>query len=263
MLRSLYTAASGMKANQLYIDNISNNLSNVNNHGFKKSRIEFEDLIYQTIKEPGGTNADGNTRPTGIQVGLGTNSVSIQKNFMQGNLESTGVNTDIAINGDGFLQIQMPNGSISYTRAGSLKVNSEGQLVTAQGYLLEPNISIPDDAKGDVNFSPDGTVTAIMQAGEMPEQIGQLELARFINPGGLKSLGGNLYAESDASGPAMVGAPGEDNMGTLRSQFLEMSNVQMVEEMVNMIVAQRAYEVASKAITTSDDMLQTANQLKR
>jgi flagellar basal-body rod protein FlgG len=157
----------------------------------------------------------------------------------------------------------MPNGSISYTRAGSLKVNSEGQLVTAQGYLLEPNISIPDDAKGDVNFSPDGTVTAIMQAGELPEQIGQLELARFINPGGLKSLGGNLYAESDASGPAMVGAPGEDNMGTLRSQFLEMSNVQMVEEMVNMIVAQRAYEVASKAITTSDDMLQTANQLKR
>jgi flagellar basal-body rod protein FlgG len=263
MIRSLYTAASGMKANQMFVDNISNNLANVSVSGFKKSRMEFEDLIYQTVKPAGGESAEGVQQPVGIQIGLGTRSVTASKIFTQGSLEMTGNPHDLAIEGDGFFQVKMADGSIAYTRTGSFKVNSEGAIVNSAGQYLEPPITVPLGIQGDIKIDTSGKVFVSMTLDQEMEQIGQLELARFVNNQGLSSLGGNLYSETSASGRPTIGFPGEENIGTVRAQFLEMSNVQMVEEMVSMIVAQRAYEVSSKAITASDDMLQTANQLKR
>ena len=262
MIRSLYTAATGMKANQLYVDNISNNLANVSVTGFKKSRIEFEDLMYQTLKEPGGETSSGIQQPVGVQIGLGTKVTSTSRIFTQGSLERTGNPTDLAIEGDGFFQVKMPDGGIAYSRTGSFKINSEGALVNGNGQYLEPPVTVPQGALGDIVIDTEGNIFAQMSLLENPEQIGTIELARFINPQGLDSMGGNLYKKSGASGEPLVGRPGEENLGTVRAQFLEMSNVQMVEEMVAMIVAQRAYEISSKAISTSDQMLQTANQLK-
>lgn len=261
MIRSLYTAATGMKANQLYIDNISNNLSNVNTTGFKKSKLEFQELLYQTMVDPGSGTTEGAKSPAGLQVGLGVRSVANQKIFAQGNLQETKNPFDLAVSGQGFLQVQMPDGSVSYTRDGSLKVASDGTLVTSAGFPLEPQITIPEGAK-EITIDPNGRVAVFMNDTGAQEEIGQIELVRFLNEGGLKSLGANLYQTSPASGEPETATPGLNGVGTLAQGFLEASNVELVEEMVNMIVAQRAYEVSAKAIQTSDSMLQLANQLR-
>jgi len=262
MIRSLYTAATGMKTNQLYVDNIANNLANVNTTGFKKSKLEFEDLLYQTLVEPGSGTEEGAKHPAGLQVGVGVRAISNQKVHTQGNLTQTGNQEDMAIAGDGFFQIMTPDGKMAYTRDGSFKISEDGTLVNSQGYMLEPEIVIPEGARG-LTVDEFGRVYVTLEGEGLSEEIGQLELARFINPGGLKSLGQNLFEMTPASGIPEIGVPGEDGIGTVRAGYLETSNVQLVEEMVNMIVAQRAYEISSKAIQTSEEMLQMANQLKR
>jgi flagellar basal-body rod protein FlgG len=250
-----------MKANQLYVDNISNNLSNVNTAGFKKSRVDFEDLMYQTLEEPGMVSNDGMGKPTGKQVGLGVSVTGTQKMFHQGELTQTSNPLDLAIQGEGFFQIRMPGGEIGFSRNGGFQINGEGYLTSSQGMYLEPGIQVPVGFN-EITVSPDGLVSTVDLEG-IPEEIGQIEMARFVNPAGLKSLGGNLFASTPAAGEMSIDNPGSNNMGHLRSNYLEASNVQMVEEMVDMIVAQRAYEISSKSISTSDEMLQTANQLKR
>jgi flagellar basal-body rod protein FlgG len=266
MLRSLYTASSGMKGNQLYMDTISNNLSNVNTTGYKKVRLEFQDLLYQTLEEPGGIHSNGQSKPGGIQVGLGVAPATTQRVFTTGSMLPTGNQTDVAINGDGFFQIRTPNGELRYTREGAFKVSADGYLVNSQGYLLDPPVQLPNAsenlANGGVNIGPNGQVLVQRPGQDVFEEVGQLEMARFINPGGLKAVGGNLFAWTEAAGEPITGKPGENGMGDIASGYVEASNVQMVEEMIAMIVAQRAYEISSKAITTSDQMLQTANQLK-
>jgi flagellar basal-body rod protein FlgG len=261
MLRSLYTSATGMKANQLYIDNISNNLANVNTTGYKKSKLEFQELLYQTIIDPGAGTSDGSKSPAGLQLGLGVRSAANQKIFGQGNLQETKNPFDMAITGAGFLQVQMPNGDLAYTRDGSFKISSDGTLVTSQGFALEPQITVPDGAH-DIQIDATGKVSVMMNDSGTTEEIGQIEMVKFLNEGGLKSIGNNLYQVSGASGEPEVGTPGTNGLGTLAQGFLEASNVELVEEMVNMIVAQRAYEISAKAIQTSDSMLQMANQLR-
>jgi len=261
MIRSLYTAATGMKANQLYIDNISNNLSNVNTTGFKKSKLEFQELLYQTMVDPGSGTTEGAKSPAGLQVGLGVRSVANQKIFAQGNLQETKNPFDLAISGSGFLQVQLPSGEVAYTRDGSLKVASDGTLVTSSGFPIEPQINIPEGAR-ELTIDPNGRVAVFMNDTGGQEEIGQIELVKFLNEGGLKSLGANLYQASPASGEPESVTPGMSGTGTLTQGFLEASNVELVEEMVNMIVAQRAYEISAKAIQTSDSMLQLANQLR-
>ncbi|MGA1863330.1 flagellar basal-body rod protein FlgG [Deferribacter thermophilus] len=262
MLRTLWTAASGMTTQQINIDNISNNLANVNTAGFKKSRVNFEDLLYQEIKPAGGVTAAGINHPTGIQIGLGSKVVSTEKIFSQGNFQQTGNPLDVAIEGDGFFQVTLPDGTIGYTRNGSFKVDADGNLVTAQGYLLEPNIAIPENAL-EIIVGEDGTVSVTLPGEAEPTELGQIELAKFINPSGLRSIGKNIYLQTAASGEPITGIPGEDGFGTLAQGILEMSNVNVVEEMVNLITGQRAYEINSKAIQTGDEMLQIVNNLKR
>lgn len=261
MMRALWTASTGMIAQQTNIDNISNNLANVSTTGFKKSRIDFQDLMYQTVRQAGATSGADTQLPTGLQVGLGVKEAAIQKVYTMGNLQSTGNDLDMAIQGDGFFQITMPDGTLAYTRDGSFKKDSQGRVVTSEGYLVEPQITIPEGSS-DLAVASDGTVTVTNADGDI-EDLGQLEIAQFINPAGLESLGGNLLKETEASGDPVVVVPGEEGSGTIIQKYVEMSNVQVVEEMVNMIVAQRAYEVNSKAVTTSDEMLETANNLKR
>lgn len=261
MMRSLWTAASGMTAQQSNLDVVSNNLANVNTTGFKKSRSDFQDLMYQTIRQAGTTTGPDNQLPTGVQIGHGTRLVATQKIYTQGSFQSTGNSYDIAIEGDGFFQIAMPDGTVAYTRDGSFKKDENGRLVTSEGYALDPEIAVPEEAL-DLTISAEGVVSVSLP-GQDPEEIGQIELARFINPAGLENIGRNLVKETAASGAPVVVNPGTDGAGTLVQKYLEMSNVQVVEEMVNMIVAQRAYETNSKAITTSDDMLSQANNLKR
>ena len=260
-MRSLYTSATGMKANQLYIDNISNNLSNVNTTGFKKSKLEFQELLYQTMVDPGSGNSDGAKSPAGLQVGLGVRSVANQRIFAQGNMQETKNPFDVAISGSGFLQVQMPSGEIAYTRDGSIKVSADGTLVTSGGFPLEPPITIPEGAR-DLIIDPSGRVSVTLNDAAATEELGQIEMAKFLNEGGLRSLGNNLYQVSPASGEAEITIPGQNGVGTLAQGFLEASNVELVEEMVNMIVAQRAYEISAKAIQASDNMLQLANQLR-
>ena len=262
MMRSLWTAASGMVAQQANIDVISNNLANVNTTGFKKSRTDFQDLMYQNMRQAGATTGDDNQVPTGIQIGLGVRQVATQKIYTEGSFQSTGSELDMAIEGDGFFQISMPDGTINYTRDGSFKRDSTGRIVTSDGYPLEPAITIPTEATA-IAVSSEGVVTATIPGQTDPQELGQLQLARFVNPSGLDSLGRNLLKETAASGAAVVTNPGTDGAGTIVQKYVEMSNVQVVEEMVNMIVAQRAYEMNSKAITTSDAMLETAANLKR
>jgi flagellar basal-body rod protein FlgG len=250
-----------MKANQLYIDNISNNLANVNTTGYKKSKLEFQELLYQTIQDPGAGSVDGAKSPAGLQLGLGVRSVANQKIFGQGNLQETKNPFDMAITGTGFLQVQMPSGEVAYTRDGSFKISNDGTIVTSQGFPLEPQITVPE---GSQNLQIDATGKVTVQMGDTgtQEEIGQIEMVKFLNEGGLKSLGNNLYQASPASGEPETGTPGTNGLGTLAQGFLEASNVELVEEMVNMIVAQRAYEISAKAIQTSDSMLQLANQLR-
>ena len=262
MIRSLWTAASGMQAQTANIDVISNNLANVNTAGFKRSRADFQDLLYETMRPPGVSAAGDNQVPTGIQIGHGTRTVATQKVFIQGDFQHTQNELDMAIEGQGFFQIVQSNGDIAYTRAGNFKIDGEGRMVTPDGFLLEPEISIPIDALA-VSISTDGTVMVLQPGQTEPSEIGSIELARFINPAGLQSIGRNLFEQTAASGEAVTGTPGEDGFGTLAQGYLEMSNVSVVDEMVNMITAQRAYEINSKAIQAADDMLQTANNLKR
>lgn len=262
MFRTLWTAASGMKAQQTNIDTISNNLANVNTIGFKKSRTFFQDLMYQEIKPAGSMSAAGLTHPTGIEVGLGTKVDAIEKVHTQGSFQNTDVDLDVAIEGDGYFQFTLPNGQIGYTRAGSLKIDQNGNLVNENGYLLEPAVTIPDNATS-ISFGSDGTISVSTPDQTEAQEVGQLELAKFINPAGLKAIGKNFYLPTGASGDPVTGNPGSDNFGTVSQGVLEMSNVSVVEDMVNMITAQRAYEINSKAIQTADDMLQVVNNLKR
>jgi flagellar basal-body rod protein FlgG len=262
MMRALWSAATGMLAKQLDMDVIANNLANVNSAGFKKSRVDFQDLMYQTIRTAGSTVAQGSRVPTGIQVGLGTRAAAIQKVFSQGDFIQTENPLDLVIEGDGFFQVLLPDGSTAYTRTGAFKVDSEGRVVTSDGFVMEPELVVPANAV-DISIGTDGTVTIQVAGENTPTELGQIQLARFLNPGGLVSIGRNLYKPTAASGDPAVGTPGLEGIGTIAQKFLEMSNVKVVEEMVNMIIAQRAYEVNSKAIQTSDEMLAAANNLRR
>jgi len=262
MIRSMYSAATGMEAQQLYMDTISHNLANVNTTGYKRTKMEFQDLMYQTLKEPGVKNSEGEMAPAGIEVGLGVKPAATQRIFEQGSVNQTGNPMDVAIQGDGFYQVNMPDGTIAYTRDGSFKQSSDGTIVTSSGYTIAPQIAIPEGAQ-QLGVSPNGKVTVVLPGKETSTEIGQIEMARFVNPAGLRGLGNNLFGISDASGEPIVETPGENGMGTLLQTYTEASNVQMVEEMVNMITAQRAYEIVSKSIQVSDEMLQVANNLKR
>ncbi len=262
MIRSLFTAATGMEAMKLSIDVIANNLANVNTVGFKKSRADFQDLIYQTIKAPGGTSAEGVQIPSGIQVGLGVKPVAVQKIFQQGDFVHTGNSLDLVIEGDGFFNVLTPDGTVAYSRGGAFKLDSEGRVVTSDGYPLEPAITIPTNTLS-TTVGSDGRVTVLQAGSTAPTEIGQLQISRFINPGGLQAMGKNLFLPSASSGEATTGNPGAEGRGTINQGFVEMSNVNVVEEMVNMIVSQRAYEVTSKTVQASDEMLQTTNNMKR
>ena len=262
MMRALWTAGSGMVAQQANIDVISNNLANVNTTGFKKIRTDFQDLIYQTVRQAGAETGPDTMLPTGVQMGHGSRQVATQHIFTMGSLQSTGNSLDVAVQGDGFFQITMSDGTLGYTRDGTFKKDAQGRIVTSEGYLMEPQITIPTNAT-EVTISGAGVVTATIPGQTTPQTVGQIQIARFVNPAGLDSVGGNLLKETAASGAPVVGNPGSDGAGTLVQKYVEMSNVQVVEEMVNMIVAQRAYEINAKAVTTSDEMLSTANTMKR
>ena len=262
MSRALYTAATGMIAQQMNVDNIANNLANVNTTGYKKSKLEFQDLLYQQIRLAGATQAEGSQVPVELQIGYGTRPVATQRIFSQGTVIATNNPLDVSIDGDGFLQVALPDGSTAYTRDGAMKKSSQGTLVTSDGYSLQPEITIPQDAT-EINISINGEVSVKVPGDPAFQQVGQLELARFINPAGLKSAGRNLFMETEASGTPVTGAPDSQGLGKLSQGFLELSNVEVVDEMVNMIVAQRAYEINAKAIQTSEEMLANANNLKR
>lgn len=262
MMRALWTAATGMVAQQANIDTISNNLANVNTTGFKKNRSDFEDLIYQTVRQAGSATGPDTQLPTGLQIGCGVRQVATTKLYTMGNLQQTGNPLDMAIEGDGFFQITMNDGTIAYTRDGAFKKDSQGRIVNSEGYPLEPQITIPDNAT-EISISSDGRISAKISGQTSPQELGQLQIARFVNPAGLESLGHNLLRETAASGTPAITNPGVDGAGNIIGQVIEMSNVQVVEEMVNMIVAQRAYEMNSKAIQTSDEMLGLAAGLKR
>lgn len=264
MMRSLWTAASGMTGQQYNIDTIANNLSNVNTTGFKKNRIDFEDLLYQTSRIAGTPATELTTVPVGVQVGHGTRVAATQKLHTQGALQATDNVSDIAIQGEGFFRVLLIDGTYGYSRDGSFKIDSEGQFVNSNGYRLMPEVTLPEGfVRESVSISQDGRVTTKVAGSDDNIEVGQLELYRFVNPAGLQAVGENLYKVSNASGDAIGSRPGFDGMGKTIHKFLEMSNVSVVKEMVNMIVAQRAYELNSKAIQTSDSMLGIANGLKR
>ena len=262
MMTSLFTSATGMSGQQRQIDTISNNLANVNTVGFKKDRNHFQDLLYSIEKTAGSASSATTQNPTGIHVGHGVKHVATEKIFSQGNTKHTGVDLDISIEGDGFFQVLRPNGAISYTRNGSWSRDGTGRVVTADGYPLEPEIVIPPEAT-KIMIGEDGLFQVILGPGTPPTQLGNIRLAKFINSAGLEPMGKNLYSATAASGEASIVDPGLDGTGTLSQGFLELSNVNVVDEMVNMIVAQRAYEVNSKSIQSSDNMLQTAVNIIR
>jgi flagellar basal-body rod protein FlgG len=262
MNRALYTAATGMIAQQMNVDNIANNLANVNTTGYKKSKLEFQDLLYQQLRPAGVSQAEGAQVPVELQVGYGTRPVATQRLFSQGTIVQTDNPLDVSIDGDGFLQVTLPDGSTAYTRDGALKLSADGDLVTSDGYAIQPQIAIPPDA-ADITIATTGEVSVKLPGDSTFQEVGRLELARFSNPAGLKSIGRNLLLQTQASGAAVVGSPGQDGLGKVTQRYLEMSNVEVVDEMVNMIVAQRAYEINAKAIQTAEEMLANANNLKR
>lgn len=262
MIRSLFTAATGMNAQDLNVSVIANNLANVNTVGFKKSRPEFQDLLYQTIRLVGTISPNGNQVPTGAQLGLGVKTAAIQKIFIQGDFVQTQSTLDIAIQGGGFFQISQPDGTIAYTRSGSFKLDNTGQIVTADGLPMEPSLTIPADALS-ISIDSQGSVSVLQPATTAPSVIGTIQLATFQNPAGLQAKGFNLFQETDSSGTPSVGDPGVDDRGSLQQGFLELSNVSVVEEMVSLITAQRAYEVNSRTVQTADEMLQIAVNMKR
>jgi flagellar basal-body rod protein FlgG len=260
MIRSLWIAKTGLDAQQTQLDVISNNLANVGTAGFKRSRAVFEDLLYQTLRQPGAQSSQQTQLPTGLTVGTGVKPVASEKVFTQGNLQQTGNNLDVAINGGGFFQVQLPDGSTAYTRDGSFHLDANGQLVTSSGYPLQPAITIPANAL-TITVARDGTVTVTQPGQATPTQVGSLQLANFINAAGLQSQGENLYLETASSGTPTTNTPGTNGLGTLSQGYVETSNVNVVEELVNMIQTQRAYEINSKAVQTSDQMLQRLSQL--
>jgi flagellar basal-body rod protein FlgG len=260
MLRALYSAAAGMQSQQMNLDVISNNLANVNTTGFKKSKIEFQELLYQTTRAPGSEQGSGNLLPTGIQVGEGSRPVATSRIFTNGDLTQTGEQLDVAVQGDGFFEVQMPDGTRAYTRDGAFKTASDGRIVTSDGLPLQGGFQPVPSGTTNITISPNGDVTYTGANGSTNFQV---QLVRFNNPGGLESMGSNLYKETNASGSPELGAPGQNGFGTLQQRYLEMSNVKVVEEMVNLILAQRAYEVNSKAVQASDEMMQLSNNLRR
>jgi flagellar basal-body rod protein FlgG len=254
-----------MKAQQMMMDNISNNLSNVNTNAFKRQTLQFKDLMYQTLKEPGVYNPEGGIAPAGIEIGMGVRVGATTKSFAQGSIKDTGRDYDVAINGDGFFQIELPNGSIAYSRDGQFQRAGDGTLTTSDGYRLYPEIVVPEGFD-TIMVTNDGYVSAVKQAQTGKTEnadLGQIELATFINPAGLRSLGSNLYTETSASGIPLISFPGDDGFGNLHQKMIEASNVEIVDEMVGMIATQRAYDIVSKSITVSEEMMQTANNLKR
>ncbi|GIX47075.1 MAG: flagellar basal-body rod protein FlgG [Candidatus Tectimicrobiota bacterium] len=262
MQRALFIAATGMRAQQLNIDVIANNLANVNTTGFKRSRADFQDLLYQTLRQPGAASSTQTEIPTGIQLGLGTRTAAVQRLFLQGDMQETKNQLDLAIDGAGFFQILLPNGEVAYTRAGAFKLDSQGRIVNSDGYPLEPEIVIPTDATS-ITIGADGVVSVLRPGDRNPQQIGQIQLVNFANPAGLLGLGRGLFQATTASGEPLVGIPGQDGLGSLSQGFLEVSNVSVVEELVNLIAGQRAYEINSRAIQAADEMLQTAVNLRR
>ncbi len=260
MIRSLWTSATGMEAQQINMDVIANNLANVNSTGFKKSRADFQDILYQTVKMAGADANSGIEQPTSIQVGLGSRVASIQKVFTTGDFQQTGNDLDVAIEGSGFFQVTLANGDEAYTRAGSFKKDGTGRLVTSDGYPLSPEIIIPENAT-QVSIGSYGSVEVLLDGQSTPTQVGTISLTRFSNPAGLNAIGHNLFTETPTTGAPVTGNPGENGFGSLSQGFLEGSNVSIMEEMVNMIAGQRAYEINSKAIKTADEMLQMTNNL--
>jgi len=260
MMRSLWTSKTGMEAQQTQLDAISHNLANVSTNGYKKSHVVFEDLIYQNLRQAGAASSEQTTLPTGLQVGLGTRAVANSRSFTQGNLQQSSNPLDLAVQGNGFFQIELPDGTTGYTRDGSFQVDAQGQLVNNNGHRVQPGINIPANAQS-VTIGGDGTVTVTLPGQATPQQIGQIQLASFVNPAGLDPKGQNLYVETAASGTPNTGVPGSNALGTVRQGFVETSNVNVVEELIGMIQTQRAYELNSKAIQTSDQMLQKLGQL--
>lgn len=260
MIRSLWIAKTGLDAQQTQMDVISNNLANVSTNGFKRSRAVFEDLLYQTLRQPGAQSSQQTQLPSGLQIGTGVRPVATERIFTQGNIQQTSNDKDVAIQGAGFLPVLMPDGTTGYTRDGSFQVDNQGQLVTSSGYVVQPAISIPANALS-MTIARDGTVSVTTPGTTAPTQIGSLQLATFINPAGLESKGENLYVETGSSGAPNINTPGTNGSGILTQGYVETSNVNVVEEMVNMIQTQRAYEINSKAITTSDQMLQKLSQM--
>ena len=262
MIRSLYTASTGMNAQDTNVSVIANNLANVNTVGFKRSRPEFQDLLYQNLRLVGTLSPNGQQVPTGAQLGMGTKTAAIQKIFLQGDFSQTQNPLDIAIQGKGFFQITQPDGTTAFTRAGSFKLDNTGRMVTADGLAMQPAITIPNNALS-ISIGPQGSVAVTQPGSPAPTVLGNIQLASFQNPAGLQSLGFNLFAQSDSSGQPQIGNPQSIDLGSTQQGFLELSNVSVVEEMVNLIAAQRAYEVNSKTVQTADEMLQISNNMKR
>ena len=260
MIRSLWISKTGMEAQQTQLDAIAHNLANSATTGFKRGHAVFEDLMYQNMRQVGANTTDQTTLPTGLQLGLGVRSVALARNFSQGSLQNTGNTYDMAINGQGFFQVQMPDGTTAYTRDGSFKVDAQGQVVTNNGYTVQPGITVPQGAL-TVSVSKDGIVNVTLAGQAAPQQVGQLQLAGFVNPAGLEPKGENLFTETVASGAPQAGVPNANGLGSVEGGYLETSNVNMVEELVTMIQTQRAYEINSKAVQTSDEMLQRLSQL--
>ena len=260
MIRSLWIAKTGLDAQQTQLDVISNNLANVSTNGFKRSRAVFEDLLYQTLRQPGAQSSQQTQLPSGLQIGTGVRPVATEKIFTQGNLQQTGNPLDVAIQGNGFFQVLQPDGTTAYTRDGAFQVDNTGALVTSSGYHVQPAVTIPANALS-ITVGQDGTVSVVLAGSAKPTQVGTLQLVNFVNPTGLQSAGENLYLETASSGTANSNTPGTNGLGRLSPGYVETSNVNVVEEMVNMIQTQRAYEINSKAITTSDQMLQKLAQM--
>jgi flagellar basal-body rod protein FlgG len=260
MIRSLWISKTGLDAQQTQMDVISNNLANVSTSGFKRSRAVFEDLLYQTVRQPGAQSSQQTQLPSGLQLGTGVRSVATERIFTQGNVQQTNNSNDIAIQGSGFFQVLLPDGTTAYTRDGSFHVDNNGQLVTSSGYAVQPAITIPANAQS-VTVGRDGTVSITQSGTAAATQVGTLQLATFANPAGLEAKGENLYVETTASGSPNTNTPGTNGSGVLLQGYVETSNVNVVEELVNMIQTQRAYEINSKAITTSDQMLQRLSQM--
>ena len=260
MMRSLWTSKTGMEAQQTQLDAISNNLANASTNGYKKAHVVFEDLMYQNIRQAGANTSEQTTLPTGLQVGLGTRAVANVRSFTQGNLQQSSNTLDLAVQGNGFFEVTLPDGTTGYTRDGSFQVNAQGQLVTNNGYAVNPGITIPTNAQS-VTIGTDGTVSVTLPGSSAVNSVGQIQLASFVNPAGLEARGENIYVETAASGTPNTGAPGSNALGTVRQGFVETSNVNVVEELIGMIQTQRAYELNSKAIQTSDQMLQKLGQL--